>query len=294
MLVVRVMGISVCRLAALVVAALLAVGCGSARLVKTAPPAPDVRARPSGTLGMTLEGQDERLSAALLAVTVAPRAETYRQLAREYRRLGVMDKAHEHFSNAVGLDKSDAASYDALARIWRDWGAAKLGLADAYRAVYHAPNSAAAANTLGTLLQAAGNIEAAKLWYAQAVQLDANAWYALNNLCYAAVLTGESSINLCQAAVDAAPGTKSKVAQNNLALAHLAAGDASSARQWFRRAGDPATASYNYGIAMMATRAYKEATVAFEEALRADPGFTLAAKRARQARLAIGAKEIKP
>ena len=79
--------------------------------IEAAPPA-----RPSGTLAMTLEGQDERLSAALLAVAVAPRAETYRQLAREYRRLGVMDKAHEHFSDAVRLDPSDAVSYDALAR----------------------------------------------------------------------------------------------------------------------------------------------------------------------------------
>ena len=291
---VRVMGTSACGFAALVVAALLAVGCGSARLVKTVPPTSGVPARPSGTLAMTLEAQDERLSVALLAVAIAPNAETYRQLAREYRRLGVMDKAHEHFSDAVRLDTSDASSYDALARIWRDWGAAKLGLADAYRAVYYAPNSAAAANTLGTLLQATGNIDPAKLWYARAVSLDKDAWYALNNLCYAAVITREAAVNLCQAAVAAAPGTKSKVAQNNLALAHLAAGDANSARQWFRRAGDPATASYNYGIAMMATRAYKEATVAFEEALRADPQSTLAAKRIRQARLAAAAEDPKP
>jgi hypothetical protein len=37
---------------------------------------------------------------------------------------------------------------------------------------------------------------------------------------------------------------------------------------------------------MMATRAYKEAAAAFDEALNADPQFALAAKRARQARLA--------
>ena len=301
---IRVTGTS-CRLATLAVAMLLVTGCGAAKLVKTSPPASTAPARPPGlperlngvpssTFAFTLESQDERLQAALLAVTIAPRAETYRLLAREYRRLGVMDKAHEHFSDAVRLDPSDAASYDALARIWRDWGAAKLGLADAYRAVYYAPKSAAAANTLGTLLQATGNIDSAKLWYARAVHLDKDAWYALNNLCYAAVLTGEAAVNTCQAAVAAAPGTKSKVAQNNLALAHLAAGDANTAKQWFRRAGDPATASYNYGIAMMATRAFKEATVAFEEALRADPQFTLAAKRAQQARLAAAAEEPRP
>ena len=249
----------------------------------------------SSTLAMTLEAQDERLSAVLLALAIAPRdAEIHRQAALEYRRLGVLDKAHEHFSNAVRLDTSDAASYDALARIWRDWGAAQLGLADAYRAVHYAPGSAAAANTLGTLLQATQNLEAAKLWYARAIYLDKDAWYALNNLCYAMVLTREAAINTCQAAVAAAPGSKAKVAQNNLALAHVAAGDAASAKQWFRRASDPATASYNYGIAMMATRAYDEATAAFQEALKADPFFTLAATRARQARLAARAEEPKP
>jgi Tfp pilus assembly protein PilF len=227
-------------------------------------------------------------------LAIAPRAETHRQTALEYRRLGVMDKAHEHFSNAVRLDPSDAPSYDALARIWRDWGAAHLGLADAYRAVHYAPDSAAAANTLGTLLQASGFIEDAKAWYARALQLDEGAWYALNNLCYAEILTGRAAVNRCQAAVNAAPGAKARTAQNNLALAHAAAGDNSSAKQWFRRASDAPTASYNYGIAMLATRAFGEAATAFDEALKADPHFPQAATRARQARLAAGAEDKTP
>jgi tetratricopeptide (TPR) repeat protein len=108
------------------------------------------------------------------------------------------------------------------------------------------------------------------------------------------VLAGEPAINTCQAAVIAAAGGKSKVAQNNLALAHAAAGDADAARQWFRRAGEPATANYNYGIAMMATRAYEEAAAAFDAALKADPQFTMAAIRARQARLAAKAEDDQP
>jgi tetratricopeptide (TPR) repeat protein len=286
--------------AALLVGTILTTGCGSLHVVKTTGDASrsareagnsspsDRSARPSKTLAMTLESQDGRLAAAILAVGVAPRADTYRQLAREYRRLGVLDKAHEHFSNAVAVDPTDASSYDALARIWRDWGTAYLGLGDAYRAVYYAPGSAPAANTLGTLLQATGHLEEAKLWYARAIHLDKEAWYALNNLCYAEVLTRQAAVNTCQAAVAAAPGNKAVVPQNNLALAHVAAGDRNGARQWFRRAGEPATASYNYGIAMMATRAYEEAAAAFDEAVKADPRFTLAAKRAQQARLAAG------
>ena len=280
----------------LLLLAILTAGCGSLHVVKTtpAPPsAPRENATASNTMAATLEAQDSRLAAALLAVAVAPRAETYRHLAREYRRVGVLDKAHEHFSNAVAADPTDAASYDALARIWRDWGAAPLGLADAYRAVHHAPLSAAAANTLGTMLQAIGRLEDAKQWYARAVELDPGAWYAMNNLCYVAVLSRDAAaVNTCHAAVAAAPGVKARVAQNNLALAHVAAGDRAGAKAWFRRAGEPATANYNYGIAMMATQSYKEATAAFEEALRADPQFTLAAMRARQARLAARAEDL--
>ena len=292
--------------AALLLAATLTTGCGSLHVVKTTGEGPraarDARqaepaakpSSPSGAFAVTLESTDGRLAAALLAVAAVPRAETYRQLALEYRRLGVLDKAHEHFSNAVAMDSTDAASYDAMARIWRDWGTPHLGLADAYRAVYFAPRSAAAANTLGTLLQAAGHLEDAKLWYARAIHLDPNAWYALNNLCYAAVLSREAAVNTCQAAVAAAPGSKAKVAQNNLALAHAAAGDMDGAKQWFRRAGEPATASYNYGIAMMATRAYAEAAAAFDEAVKANPDFTMAVRRARQARLAANAEDKNP
>ena len=273
-------------------AAITTSGCSALHLAKTTPApksTPSAKADASRTsqgLAVTLESQDQRLSAALLAVAILPRPETYRQLASEYQRLGVLDKAHEHFSNAVAMDPTDAASYDALARIWRDWGSANLGLGDAYRAVYFAPDSPEAANTLGTLLQATGHIEDAKLWYARALHLDRTAWYALNNLCYAEILTGKPAVNTCQAAVSAAPGVRAKVAQNNLALAHAAAGDTTGARQWFRRAGDPATADYNYGIAMMATRAYKEAAAAFDEALRTNPHFPLAAARAQQARQA--------
>lgn len=274
--------------AGLLVTAMLVTGCGSHRVVAKVPEGskPAQQSRVPQVMAQTLESQDQHLAAALLAVAILPRADTHRQLAREYRRVGVLDKAHEHFSYAVALDPADAASYDGLARIWRDWGTPQLGLGDAYRAVHYAPASASAANTLGTLLQAAGFVEDAKLWYARAVHLDPQAWYAMNNLCYAAILTRESAVNTCQAAVGAAPGTKARTAQNNLALAHAAAGDMHGAKTWFRRASDPATASYNYGIAMMAARAYEEAAAAFDEAVKANPDFTLAAQRARQARAA--------
>src|SRR5688500_4537242 len=126
----------------LLVAAMLVSACGSHRIAAALPDAPKAsgesrpaKAVPVPVMAMTLESQDQRLAAALLAVDIAPGAETYRQLGHEYRRVGILDKAHENFSNAVKLDPTDATSHDALARIWRDWGTAPLGLGDAYRAV---------------------------------------------------------------------------------------------------------------------------------------------------------------
>ena len=289
---------------ACLMAALFAAGCaprgyvsdyaGSRRPAPTdaaAAPQPNRKAdRKTGgsrTLASTLESSDGRLAAALLQLLGVPNAVTHRQVAREYRRLRVLDKAHEHYSSAVRLDPTDAESFEALARIWRDWGTPHLGLGDAYRAVYHAPRSASAANTLGTVLHAMKRIEDAKAWYARAILLEPTASYALNNLCYAEVMSGgDLSIEMCHRAVAAAPGTKA--AQNNLALAYTAAGERDIAKKWFRRANDrPSIAAYNYGIAMMAARSYKEATSAFQEALQADPWFTLAAHRANQARNAL-------
>ena len=176
-----------------------------------------------------------------------------------------------------------------MARIWRDWGFPNRALPEAQRAVADAPRSAAVANTLGTVFQALGKFDDAKRWYWRAVALDAGAWYALNNLCYAEIITRQPyAIAICERAVAAAPN--SAIASNNMALAHAASGDLDGARTWFKRA-NPVTADYNYGIVMMSERKYRDAQEAFRSALLADPDSTLAAARARQARLAADAEE---
>ena len=182
------------------------------------------------------------------------------------------------------FDPADASSHEALARIWRDWGTPHLGLGDAYRAVHYAPDSPSAANTLGTVLQALGYAEEARDWYRRALALDPNAWYALNNLCYAAIMAREMAIDTCRAAVTAAPDAREP--RNNLALAHAAAGDLDGAKKWFRRAGDTAEAHYNYGITLMGRREYAQAADAFKKALELDPRHAQAAMRARQAQQA--------
>src|SRR5437867_6835182 len=145
-------------------------------------------ARPRPSLGVqSVETWDPGLASALLQLAAAPTAAHHRQVASEYRRLGILDVAHAHFTAAVRLDDRDAAAFDGLARIWRDWGFPHLGLDDSHRAVELAPASASAANTLGTLLQAQGNVGDAARWYERAAALDPDASYAVNNLCYASV-----------------------------------------------------------------------------------------------------------
>ena len=181
---------------------------------------------------VTLESWDPALSAALAKLAVSPAAEAHRQVALEYRRLGVLDQAHAYFTKAVKLDPNDAAAFDALARIWRDWGFPERGMPDAQRAVQLVPASASAANTVGTLFEAAGHVPQAREWYERALRLDPNASYALNNLCYSAImLTQPDAIAQCRRALAAAPG--SRVVRNNLGLAYAAAGDLVKAKELF-------------------------------------------------------------
>ena len=130
----------------------------------------------------SIEEREPDLAEARRRWREAETAAAARQVADAYRRLHVLDAAHEYYSRAVALDRADAASYDALARIWRDWGMAHLGLGDAYRAVYYAPGSVAAHNTLGTLLAANGRWVAARVEFERALALDPSAAYAAHNL----------------------------------------------------------------------------------------------------------------
>jgi tetratricopeptide (TPR) repeat protein len=270
--------------------ALVSAGCGVHRGGAPLAIGPLSKLSKGSGFAATIESSDERLKAALAQLALTPTAQAHRQVAFEYRRLRVVDHAQEHFTAALKLDPKDAVSRDGMARIWRDWGFPQMALPQARRAVADAPRSATAANTLGTVFQAFGNFDEAKRWYWRAVALDAGAWYALNNLCYAEIMTRQPyAITMCERAVKAAPD--SAIPRNNMALAHAASGDLDGARTWFRRATNTATADYNYGILMMSARKYRDAQEAFGLALLADPDSSLAAARARQARLAADTEE---
>ena len=230
-----------------------------------------------------IEGSDPRLAAALLVAKASPSPQTLRHVAEEYYRLGIHDRAHDYLHQALTLDSRDAATYDALARLWRDGGFSDVALADAQRALYYAPASAAAHNTLGTVYQALGRRKQAAEQYQRALQIDPAAAYALNNLCYAWILDRQpdKAVTTCEAALKVNPALTA--ARNNLGLAYAARGDLDATRGAFAHAGDNATALYNLGIVYMARREYRDAVNAFAAAQQARPWFTKANERALQA-----------
>ena len=113
-------------------------------------------ARSARVPAVTIEAQDPRLAAALVALNTQPSPEAYRAVAREYSRLQVTDRALDYLKKALDLDRRDWATFDALARVSRDSGSLSIALGDAHRAVYFAPRSPVARNTLGTVLQSLG------------------------------------------------------------------------------------------------------------------------------------------
>jgi tetratricopeptide (TPR) repeat protein len=295
------------RFVVLSVALVASAGCAERRFVNVTPDRPDrmataagapadslsaymakfreiaASARPEGRLPVrTVEASDAALAAALLAATAVPSPDTYREVAQEYRRLRVYDKAHDYLSSALKFDPKDATTHDALARTWRDAGFPHLGVGDAYRAIYYARKSAAPRNTLGTLFQAMGQRAEARTQYEIAARLDPAAGYAHNNLCYGWILEGDSTqaLQACRRALALDP--ESPIANNNAGLAHALAGDLVAARESFAHAGR-AAAAYNSGVVNLAARNWDEASKDFLDAFAADPSLRSAAIRARQA-----------
>jgi tetratricopeptide (TPR) repeat protein len=189
--------------------------------------AAEARPVPKTSLLPTIETRDPALAAALLRAVAEPTGPRYRQVAAEYRRLRILDAAHAYYQRALRLEPRDAAALDGLARIWRDWGFANVGLADAHRAVYFAPGSPAARNTLGTLLEALGQPAQARKAYEAAVALDPRAAYAHNNLCHLALVGGRltEAVASCRAALAIDGGLAAARANLRRAEAALALDD---------------------------------------------------------------------
>ena len=244
---------------------------------------------PTSSVGETLESRDADLAADLLRLSKTPTGAAHRAVAERYRSRGVLDAAYRHYNAALKLDARDAAGYDGLARVWRDWGLPQLALGDAHRAVYFAPASAAFRNTLGTVMQALGRHEDARAAYDQARRLDGQAAYAFNNLCYLSFLAGqtEEALVACRTALSLDPTLTA--ARNNLALVYAGGGLMDRAQAEFIDANDAGRGLYNIGIAHLASNDYPAAVAAFDAASRANPFLAIARERASQVRTQLDA-----
>lgn len=231
-----------------------------------------------------VEARNAELHASLEDLRLGPTPERHRRVAEEYAAAGILDLAFDHYSAARSLDSRDAAAYDGLARIWRDWGLPHLGVGDARRALYFAPDSPVAHNTFGTLLMAVGQRREARRAFERAVALDPEAIYAWTNLCYHSFEAGDldAAEASCRRALTLDAGYAP--AHNNLALVYAASGRFRLAETELAAVGDESVRQYNVGIVLSASRRYADAANAFDRAERLRPGWALAADRARQAR----------
>ena len=163
----------------------------------------DRLAHPPPAALASLEGSDPALKQALAGLAAStPSSEQYLAVAASYVRRGVLDRAHDYLTRSLAINGPNVAVYDALARLWRDWGQPGEGLPHAYRAVYLDPRSPVAHNTLGTLLYRLGRPVDARASFTRALELDRTAWYALANLCHVDMAAGDTraAIDECQRA----------------------------------------------------------------------------------------------
>jgi Flp pilus assembly protein TadD len=219
----------------------------------------------------TLEERDPVLAAALAELSKSMSEETLYDVGAAYHRHGLLDQACRYYNRALGLNPRHAPSHEGLARAWRDWGMPQLGLGDVYRAIYYAPTSASARNTLGTLLHGIGRRREARAAYQQAIRLDPSAGYAFNNLCYLSFVEGKASQAIAECGTALRIDPTLAVAHNNLALTYAAVGRLDLAEGEFAAAGDASNAAYNMGIVLMAQSRYSEAATRFESARFASP-----------------------
>ena len=239
----------------------------------TSGPAPPAPATVRKASAQTLEATRPTLGDIARKQASSPTAANEQRLGDEYVNQGILDAAYDHFEAALRLDPRDAHSQEGVARIWRDWGFPHRGLPSAYRAVYWAPESASAHNTLGTLLLKLGFVDAARDRFEQARQLDPDAAYPLNNLCYLLLANGRplEAVDLCRAAV--ATDSQSEQVRNNLALALARTGDLEGAADAFESGPHTAAGAYNQSVFLLAAQQPDRARAALARSRTADPSF---------------------
>lgn len=239
----------------------------------------------SGTLShRSIESQYPALASLLMQASSQPSSELLAAVGEGYADLSVRDTALDYFSRSLAINRRHVPALDGSARVWRDSGQYGRALTSSHQAVYFAPHSPAAWNTLGTIMQALSLYREAAQAYRRSVALDPSAVYAMNNLCYLTFLQGDNTAALAECALAVSRDRAFLPATNNLALVQAAEGMSTLAYETFVGANGAAVAHYNMGMVRLAQRRYSDAVAAFEAAYHAESTFDLARVRAREAR----------
>jgi len=130
----------------------------------------------------SIEGTDVALRNALAALGQLESAAAHVAVAQQYWRLHVYDAVYDHYTDALRLEPKNVTALDGRARVWRQWHMTEPALSDAHRARYFGPERPDVLNTLGTILEQAGQCGAARDAYASALKLDPSATWAKDNL----------------------------------------------------------------------------------------------------------------
>ena len=130
----------------------------------------------------SIERLDRGLRESLAALGRQDTAQGHILVARNYSRVGVYDAAFDQYSDALALEPKSVVAWDERARVWRHWGMTELALSDVHRAIFYGPDEAAPRNTLGTILEAAGQCSGAREAYADALTRNPDATWARENL----------------------------------------------------------------------------------------------------------------
>lgn len=169
-----------------------------------APPPADAPRR-TATFAATLETTSPLLRTRLAALAAAPTPDAHLDVAAAYASFGIHDRAFDYLAAGLARHPQHAGLHEATARLWRDWGLPDRALRHAYLAVRHAPDSAAAASTLGTVLWALGARADATAAFARALALEPVAPWARANWCTAVLALGRPRPFSCDGVVAGAP-----------------------------------------------------------------------------------------
>lgn len=174
--------------------------------------------------------------------------------------------------------------------IYREQHLSAEAEADLKEAIDLAPGLAGAHAALGVLYESTGRGEEAVSQHRRAVELEPRNPAYLNNLGFALFAHGHAreAIPVLREALRESP--LDPRLRNNLGFAYAAAGDFAQADEQFTLAGSPFDAKNNLGWAYERSGSLKQAFELYGEALRLEPGASIARQNLERVARALGRK----